>query len=184
MKLSARSIVLLSLLLTVTAQAQQEQTYDYYADNRTMVRNGVQAVLMCNGLFTGHRSLEQVFAQELIYLTTPRFGGTVGTVNGGEYVVDRERRAVAVGGPTTGPTIRAVFREGIGCVVMAPDQTFDDIDSLPALELPYPDMDPATTPWPNGDRLKEGHCRPTSMHVHFRRHPTGHSIAKRPGMTL
>jgi len=155
MKKSAIAIVLLSLLLTITAQAQQEENYDYYADNRTLIRNGVQAVLMCNGLFTGGRTLEQVFSQELAYLTPTRFSEAVGTVDGGEYVIDRNRKAVAIGGPTTGPTIRAAFREGIGCVVMAPDQTFDDIESLPVLDLPYPDMDPATTPWPNGDRVEK-----------------------------
>jgi CubicO group peptidase (beta-lactamase class C family) len=156
MKQSALSIALLSLILTGTAQAQQEDSYDYFSDNRTMIRNGVQALLMCNGLFTGHRTIEQVFAQELVYLTTYRISslGMVGTIDGGEYEIDRERRAVAVGGPTTGPVIRAAFREGVGCVVMSPDQTFDDIDSLPMLGLPYPDMDPATTPWPNGDQVE------------------------------
>jgi CubicO group peptidase (beta-lactamase class C family) len=155
MKRSSIALVILSCILTCSAYAQQEENYDYFSDNRTMIRNGVQAVLMCNGLFTGHRTLEQVYAQELIYLTTPRFGRAVGTADGGEYVIDRDRKAVAIGGPTTGPTIRAAFREGIGCVVMAPDQTFDDIDSLPILDLPYPAMDPATTPWPNGDLVEK-----------------------------
>ena len=82
-------------------------------------------------------------------------GSFCGFSTGGEYVIDRERQAVAIGGPTTGTTIRAAFREGIGCVVMAPDQTFDDIDSLPSLDLPYPAMDPATTPWPNGDLVEK-----------------------------
>ncbi len=61
------SIILLSLALSGSAFAQQEENYDYFSANRTMIRNGVQAVLMCNGLFTGERSLEQVFGQELIY---------------------------------------------------------------------------------------------------------------------
>ena len=162
MKQSALTIALLSLLLNCDAQAQQEETYDYFTDNRTMIRNGVQAVLMCNGLFSGHRTLEQVFAQELAYLTSSRFGGAVGTADGGEYVIDRDKKAIAIGGPTIGTTIRAAFREGIGCVVMAPDQTFDDIDSLPVLNLPYPGMDAATTPWPNGD-LVERKPLPTNV---------------------
>ena len=86
MKLRASSIVLLSLLLACTSQAQQEDSYDYFSDNRTMIRNGVQAVLMCNGLFTGGRTLEQVFAQELAYLSSDRLSGVVGTVDGGEYM--------------------------------------------------------------------------------------------------
>ena len=115
-----------------------------------MIRNGVQAILMCNGLFTSHRSLEQVFAQELAYLPAP-----VGTADGGEYLVDRDLHAVAVGGPESGPVIRAAFRKGIGCVVMAPDQSFEDIDSLPMLDLPPIDGDPATIPWPDGDLIRE-----------------------------
>ncbi len=154
MKRSSISLILLSLVFVRPAFAQQEESYDYFSANRTMIRNGMQAVLMCNGLFTGERSLEQVFSQELAYLTSARFGGPVGTVDGGEYEIDRELMAVGVGGNNTGPTIRAAFREGIGCVVMAPDQTFADIDSLPTLGLPYPAMDPATTPWPNGDLVE------------------------------
>ena len=149
MKRSLPIVALLGILIANLALAQQEKSYDYFAANRTMIRNGVQAVLTCNGLFTSERTLEQVFAQELAYLREP-----VGTVDGGEYVIDNNLQAVAIGGPESGPVIRAAFREGIGCVVMPPDQTFDDIDLLPALHLPYPDGDPATIAWPNGDLVE------------------------------
>jgi hypothetical protein len=33
------------------------------------------------------------------------------------------------------PTMRAAYREGIGCVAMGIDQTFADIDKLPKLEM-------------------------------------------------
>lgn len=155
------SLATLALLLSAAAIAQQQANYDFFHANRVMIRNGVQAVLMCNGLFTSRRSLEQVFDQELAYLAHPSYGGYVGTPQGGEYVVDMGRRAVAIGGPTSGPVIRAAFREGVGCVVMAPDQSFDDIDSLPMLDLPYPDFDPATTPWPNGDLVETKPLPPT-----------------------
>ena len=148
-------IPLLALLLSCFASAQQEETYDYFTANRQMIRNGIQAVLMCNGLYTSNRQLRQVFRHELAYLTPERFGGPVGTADGGEYETHDALKAVAIGGPGTGPTIRAAFREGIGCVVMAPDQSFDDIDSLPTLGLPYPDFDPALTAWPNGDLVPE-----------------------------
>ena len=148
MKKSLPALALLSLTFINPALAEQEESYDYFSTNRTMIRNGVQAVLMCNGLFTSRRTIEQVFAQELAYLREP-----VGTADGGEYVIDHDLQAVAIGGPESGTIIRAAFREGIGCVVMPPEQTFDDIDSLPKLELPYPDGDPATIPWPNGDMV-------------------------------
>jgi CubicO group peptidase (beta-lactamase class C family) len=149
MKNSLPSLVFLSLILANPALAEQEESYDYFSTNRTMIRNGVQAVLMCNGLFTAKRSIEQVFAQELAYLREP-----VGTAAGGEFVIDHDLQAVAIGGPESGTIIRAAFREGIGCVVMPPDQTFDDIDSLPKLELPYPTGDPAKIAWPNGDLVE------------------------------
>jgi len=146
-------IALLSMLFG-TASAQQEETFDYFSANRTMIRNGVQAVLMCNGLFTSNRTLEQVFDQELAYLTPTRFVGPVGSAEGGEYEVRIDLKAVAIGGPESGTVIRAAFREGIGCVVMAPNQTFDDIDSLPELILPY-EGDAANIPWPNGDLVEK-----------------------------
>jgi CubicO group peptidase (beta-lactamase class C family) len=122
-----------------------------------MIQNGVQAVLMCNGLFTSGRTLEQVFKQELAYLSNP-----VGTAEGGEYVIKRELKAVAIGGPQSGPVMHAAFRKGVGCVVMAPDQDFSDIDSLPVLDLPYPDGDPALMPWPGGD-LTESKALPLEV---------------------
>jgi len=139
--------MVLALVVADLAAAQTGAGHDYFAANRAQIRNGVQAVLMCNGLFTSQRTLEQVFAQELAYMV--RFGGPVGAVAGGDWVVDRERRAVAVG--QGGATVRAVFREGVGCVVLGPDQGFDAIDTLPRLDLPAPAGDPATLPWPDGD---------------------------------
>lgn len=143
------SLVLLALFLPGPAGAQQEENFDYWRWNRDLVQRGVQAVLMCNGLFTSHRTLEQVFDQELAYLVDP-----IGTPRGGDYLVDGERRAVAVGAPGAVPTMRAAFREGIGCVVLAPDQTLDDIDDLPLQEMLPPAGNPATMPWPDGDLVE------------------------------
>lgn len=153
LKARAFAPVLLSVLGLVTAMAanaQQVERYDYFDANRTLIRNGVQAVLMCNGLFTSERTLQQVFAQELAYLATP-----VGDVEGGDYAVDRKRRAVSVGGNGSGPTVRAAYRRGIGCVVLAPDQGLADIGSLPELPEPLSVGELIDEPWPMGDRLPE-----------------------------
>jgi CubicO group peptidase (beta-lactamase class C family) len=136
--------------LTPSLHAQQEESYDYWRPQREMVRYGQQAILMCNGLFTGERTLEQVFAQELAFLPQP-----VGNVSGGDYVVDWERRAVAIGAAGGTPTMRAAYREGIGCVILAPDQTFEDIADLPELTLPPPPGDAASIAWPDGDRVDD-----------------------------
>ncbi len=143
-------IMALALLLPSLAGAQQRESYDYWRFQRDMVQHGQQAILMCNGLFTSNRTLEQVFDQELAYIRQP-----VGTPRGGDYVVDGERRAVAIGASGGTPIMRAAYREGLGCVIMAPDQTFEDIESLPILKTPPPPGDPATIPWPDGDLIEE-----------------------------
>ena len=142
-----KKIAIATLLLAATAHAE----FDYHAASRQMIKNGVQAVLTCNGLFTSGRSAELVAREELEYLRVPRFGGDV-TDN---VIIHDAEQAVSVGGGEDGTAITAAFREGIGCVVMAPDQTLADIGSLPEVRLPYPDFDPATTPWPNGDVLAD-----------------------------
>jgi CubicO group peptidase (beta-lactamase class C family) len=139
------------LLLTIcSATAQPAEKFDYAWAERDLVRHGVQAVLMCNGLFTSERTLEQVFEQELAFLPQP-----IGTASGGDYEIDWERKAVAIGAPGGTPVMRAVFRQGLGCVILAPDQTFEAIDELPKLELPPLAGDAATIPWPDGDLVKE-----------------------------
>ena len=145
----------LALFAPVSAVAQQEETYDYWQPQRDMIRRGQQAVFMCNGLFASNRTIENVFAQELAFLPSP-----VGTPAGGNYVVNETRRAVAIGAPGATPVMRAAFREGIGCVILAPDQTFEDIERLPELRLPYPPGDPATTAWPEGDLITDAALPP------------------------
>lgn len=140
-----------SLLLAACLQGIAEaDQHDYFETNRETIRRGVQAVLLCNGLFTSERTLDEVFAQELSYLENP-----VGTAEGGNYAVTDELKAVAIGTPVNPPVMRAAFREGLGCVVMAPDQTWDDIGGLPKLELPPPAGNAANIPWPNGDRVAD-----------------------------
>ncbi|MFP3949186.1 MAG: serine hydrolase domain-containing protein, partial [Longimicrobiales bacterium] len=135
-----------------TAQDQGER-YDYWQFQREMIRRGQQAVFMCNGLFTSNRTLEQVFDQELAYLRDP-----IGTAEEGAYHVDDRQKAVAVGVGLPGdvPVMRAAFREGIGCVILAPDQGFADIELLPEIDLDPPPGDPTETRWPNGDVVEEG----------------------------
>lgn len=138
-------LLLAGLLLNQSSFAQ----YDYFEANRLLIRNGVQAVLTCNGLFTSERSLEQVFDQELAYLGDEMLGDPIE----GPYEIDQDKQAVSVGGGTHGPAVTAAFRDGVGCVVMPPDATLNEVSDLPQLTLPYPPGDPSITPWPQGDLL-------------------------------
>ena len=134
-----------TVALSLTISAQQD-SHDYWGSQREMIRRGQQAIMMCNGLFTSNRTLDQIYSQELKFLPEP-----IGSAAGGDYLVDRARRAVAIGKAGSAPVMRAAFRDGIGCVILAPDQTFGDIDKLPSLTLAAPSGDPAAMPWPDGD---------------------------------
>ena len=169
------TLLLLALLGPVATTAQQEESYDYWQFNREVISRGMQAVFLCNGLFTSNRTLEQVFAQEIAYIREP-----VGTSAGGDYEVDRDRRAVAIGAPGAVPTMRAAFREGLGCVVMAPDQDFNDIESLPVLDMPPP---PGTRPQSPGRTATSSRTPPLTRRStprFCRRLPTGPSTASHP----
>jgi len=130
--------------------AQQSESYDYSKANREMIQYGVQAILTCNGLFTSNRTLEQVYDQELKYLKQP-----IGNAQGGNYLIDWDRKTVTIGATEDTPVMRAVFREGIGSIILAPNQTFDIIDALPIQSLLPLSGDPATMPWPEGDLVKK-----------------------------
>ena len=156
MKRFIAPLLTLPLLLSAPLDAQQRETYDYWQGQREMIQRGQQAILTCNGLFTSNRTLQRVFDQELAYLRQP-----MGTAQGGAYTVDWDRKAVAIGAEGGAvPTMRAAFRKGIGCVILAPDQTFADIESLPEINTPLPANNPATTPWPDGDLIEEKRLPP------------------------
>lgn len=123
--------------------------FDYFEGNRQMIRNGVQAVLSCNGLFTSSRDISQVFNNELAYLGER----VIGDASGGNYLVDNNAKWVGVGGGEDGQRIHAVFREGVGCVVVPPKWDLADNSSLPMIDLSY--RAPSThLPWPMGDAIK------------------------------
>lgn len=140
-------VLITALMIFNTAQADE---FDYFSANRDMIRNGVQAVLTCNGLFTSERTLQQVFDEELALLPNK-----IGTAKGGNYQIDKDNKLVQIGGDSDGIAITAVFREGIGCVVMAPNQSVADIDSLPKIDIPKPETNPEKILWPDGDLLAE-----------------------------
>ena len=140
-----QSLVVMLLGISSTAHAN----FDYFENNRQMIRNGVQAVLSCNGLFTSNRSIDQVFKSELAYLGDH----VVGNSDAGNYAIDTAAKSVGVGGGDDGRRIHAVFREGVGCVVVPPGWDLADNASLPTIDLSY--RTPTShLPWPMGDAIE------------------------------
>ena len=131
--------------------AQQTSTYAYHQPTEMMVNYGRQALMICNGLFVSNRSLDLIYEQELKLNRMPVLPPSMVTI-------DEKRQAVAVGGGGNSPypAMRAAYRQGLGCVVMAPDQTFDDIGDLPILETAPAPGDPSHIPWPDGDVIPDG----------------------------
>jgi CubicO group peptidase (beta-lactamase class C family) len=124
--------------------------YNYHRPTELLVTLGTQAFMICNGRFTSNRPLDLIYEQELKLDRMP-------VVPPNQVEIDEERRTVAVGvgGNFPSPVMRAAYREGLGCIVLSPDQDFDDLGSLPELKLPPPAGDPATIPWPDGDLVAQ-----------------------------
>jgi CubicO group peptidase (beta-lactamase class C family) len=141
--------LLVGLLGALGAPLTAQNSFNYHGSTSEIVWRGTQAFKLCNGLFASNRSVDQIYAQELGGMGTPMTPSRV--------EIDHGRKAVAVGvgGADPVPAMRSAHREGLGCVVMAPDQTFADIDKLPILRLPPVPGDPAAIPWPDGDRLEK-----------------------------
>ena len=140
-----RHAAIAAVLLTLVPQMGLAQQDQFHESSRKTVVAGMQAVMICNGLFVSERTLEQIYAQELKLNQLPFLPPS-------QVDIDRERRAVTVGArDDTIPTMHAVFREGFGVVVLAPHQTLADIDELPTLQLEPLAGDPAEIPWPDGD---------------------------------
>ncbi|MCH7903981.1 MAG: serine hydrolase [Armatimonadetes bacterium] len=143
----------------IAAQQQNRESYDYFGPNRQLVARGMQALILCNGLFTSGRSLEDVYRHELQIQRIPLLHPQNGDVQ-----IDRNNKTVTVGrdGNDPIPVMRAVYREGLGCIVMSPDQTLADIDDLPILKMPPLSGNAARIDWPDGDRT-DPYKRPTDF---------------------
>ena len=57
--------IILVTLAAAAAISPARADFDYNETSRKMIRNGVQAVLTCNGLFTSDRPLDLVTTEEL-----------------------------------------------------------------------------------------------------------------------
>src|SRR5262245_50111206 len=141
--------LLVAVLLSVVAGSGQQTAtrFNYLQLNGALINNGMQALFICNGLFVSNRTMDQLYGAELKMNQMP-------LALPDQMKVDRERKTVAVGDGISAPVMRAAQREGIGCVVMGPEQTFADVDKLPILKMPPLPGDPSKTPWPDGDLIE------------------------------
>jgi hypothetical protein len=136
-------LLLAAITLPSTLHAQRDYARGFHGANADVLQRGRQVLTLCNGVFVSERTVEQINAAELRAYPVPS-----SLIN-----VDHELGTVAVepGSNQLGATMRAAFREGIGCVVMGPEQTLEDLDALPHLSMPPATGDPKTIPWPEGD---------------------------------
>jgi CubicO group peptidase (beta-lactamase class C family) len=126
----------------IAARAQFVTRYDYDRPVERVITAGMQALLTCNGIFVSNRTLDQLNAAELKLDLMP-------LAPPDQVAVDPERKTVAIG--ESGVVMRAAYRQGLGCVLMGPEQTFADVDKLPILTMPAATGDASNTPWPDGD---------------------------------
>ena len=128
-----------------------DRVEDYWASSAELVWRGTQALKTCYGLFLSNRTLDQIHEKELMGLRPH------GPMDRDRVAINYRAKTVEVGVGQVDfvAPMKSAYREGIGCVVMAPHQNFiDDLEGLPSLELPPFPGDAATIAWPDGDRVE------------------------------
>jgi CubicO group peptidase (beta-lactamase class C family) len=141
--------IVILILSAATGHGQQATARYNQTSTEMLINAGRQALFICNGLFVSNRTLDQIYDAELKLDLMP-------LAPPNEIQIDHGRKTVAVGqgGNGLAPVMRAAYREGLGCVVMGPEQTFADIDKLPILKMPAPDGNASRIPWPDGDLIE------------------------------
>jgi CubicO group peptidase (beta-lactamase class C family) len=107
---------------------------------------GHKALFMCSGVFVAGRTPEQIRANEFAYAAD--------IFNAPGDAVPDYRTKSAVGTALDGKIRRvAVFRDGLGCTLMAPDAGIEEAGKVPGAEIPRASGDASRIPWPDGDLL-------------------------------
>ncbi len=143
-------LLLLVLFAPSIAWAQQSETYNFWQQSEATIWRGVKAVMMCNGIFTSERDPTLVREQEWAYTRN-----RPGVYENDEFGIERDKTLVTIGGRAGVPAMKAVYRKGLGCIIMEPGQDDGEADNYPVLVTPPQAGDPNTIPWPDGDLISE-----------------------------
>jgi len=143
------AIGIIAVIAAAVSGQRASSRYDDLESNVALVESGMQALFLCNGMFVSNRTLDQLYGAEMKYERMPLAPPEA-------VQIDRQNRTVVIGRSSTrlAPVMRAAYREGIGCVLMSPEQTFSDIGSLPILKMPPLEGDTSKIPWPDGDLIQ------------------------------
>lgn len=136
----ARLISTLALAVSIAFSAHAQYTPEQAA--------GYKAGIMCSAVFTAKREPADVYQDELA-------GPELSEVLVGEPVIDYNNKAVWVPYPGADTPRLAVHHPGFGTVLLPPGATLPYRETLPEIELPFPEGDPAEIPWPDGDLLPD-----------------------------
>jgi len=107
---------------------------------------GYKAGFTCSAVFHAGRSIDQILEDELGG-DDPRLQGTPNPI------VDYQHKAVTcIYDPSKPPRV-AVFREGLGTLLLPPGATIADANYFPEVDIPISARDPESVPWPDGDLM-------------------------------
>jgi CubicO group peptidase (beta-lactamase class C family) len=108
---------------------------------------GFRAGFTCSAVFHAGRTLEQVQVDEL--------GGIAQFDGMPDPVIDYATKSVTASYAPDKPPRLAVFRAGLGTILLPPGATLADAASISKVDMPMPTGDAAAIPWPNGDLISD-----------------------------
>jgi hypothetical protein len=170
-----RLLMLLSLIVPDRAPGQQAPPNEYDETQRRLVTLGTQALTICNGIFVSRRTIEQIYDQEL-RLNDLKFQPP------SMVTIDRTQKTVAVR-DDDGLTMRAVYRNGLGGIVLALTKHSPTLTAFPSCGCRYPPIIPPTSPGPMVIVWATNRCPTESIGKRWRPPPNSPST-ERPMVTL
>jgi CubicO group peptidase (beta-lactamase class C family) len=114
---------------------------------------GLKAGHMCSAVFVAGRTPDAVLRDELADLH-PKLDFVP------DPLVDQESRSVSVSLPLGLMVRRAVWRERVGCTVLPPGGSVENLAPVASAAIPPLPGDPAEIPWPDGDLIPEAPMPP------------------------
>lgn len=136
---AGQAVLLGSLFCSPLAPASDDTQFQIYSA-------GHKALFMCSAHYIAGRQAEEIKKWELAY------AATIFNAPGDAWLEPETRSAV---GTNADKTIqrRAVFRDGMGCVLLGPNVSIESAPGFPRRKLPEISTRARQEQWPNGDRV-------------------------------
>lgn len=139
LRLAGQAVLLASMFCSPLAAASDDTQFQVYSA-------GHKALFMCSAHYIAGRPADEIKKWELAY------AANIFNAPGDAWLEPETRSAVGTNADRTIQR-RAVFRDGMGCVLLGPNVSIESAPAFPRRKLPQISSSARQAEWPNGDTI-------------------------------